>query len=1020
MSSAVPSSDVDILRLQQDVQRYRKEAEALSRLHALAMRLAQTPETRDALLAVLEVAVEAQGAQFGLLSLYDEREGFLHVWASIGFDADALAQLAQLIPGPTAGACGRSFFTRQRVIVADTEADPLFASYVHLARAVGFRAVHSTPILTRGGEIRGVLSVHFSEPRTPGERERVLADLCARHAAEVLDTARGQRALLNTERRSRFLVELDDLLRPLSAPEEIAVNAARALGRHLDASRCAYATVEDDQKTFQLTGDFNDRVKTVAGSYPFRQFGPECLRLMRAGQPYAVHDIESDGRIERGDRQSYVAANIRAFVWVPILKSGSLVAAMAVHAAEPRVWSEEDIALVQQVAGRCWEAIERARVTQHLAEREHQFRQLANSIANLAWMARPDGWIYWFNDQWYAYTGTTPEDMEGWGWESVHDPERLPEVKARWQHSIANGTPFEMVFPLRGADGVFRRFLTRVNPVLDSQGRVRHWFGTNTDVEDERRAAEVNAELRERERLAREDAELQKQLLYSLFMQAPTLIAVLRGPQHVIELANPPVCAVWGRPAEELVGRPLMDALPELRGQVFQSLLDEVYRTGNPYTGKETPARLARDGGTLETVYFNFVYSPFRDVRGTIQGIFVIASDVTDQVMARAQVTELKEAAESANRAKDEFLAMLGHELRNPLSPIVTALQLMKLRGNDASERERQVIERQVSHLTRLVDDLLDVSRIARGIVDLKEEIVELAEVVEPAIEMVSPLLEQRSHTLALVLPRDGLTVRGDRTRLSQVVSNLLTNAAKYTPPGGRITVRASVEQAVVVLRVADTGIGIAPDVLPRVFDLFVQGGQGIDRSQGGLGLGLTITRKLIERHGGTVTAYSAGAGMGSEFVVRLPKVDPPPCGATDHRSSVTREPSATNAAHRLRILVVDDNRDGAEMLAVALETMGFEVRTAADGPEALRIAEEFRPAIAFLDIGLPVLDGYELAERIRRVPHLQGIRLIALTGYGQESDRRKSAAAGFHHHLVKPVDVHLIEAMLRGPASRA
>ena len=643
---------------------------------------------------------------------------------------------------------------------------------------------------------------------------------------------------------------------------------------------------------------------------------------------------------------------------------------------------------------------------------EALFRALANSIPNLAWMARPDGWIYWYNEQWYAYTGTTPADMEGWGWERVHNPAVLPEVKDRWRDSIAAGSPFEMVFPLRGADGTFRRFLTRVNPVRDSRGQVLHWFGTNTDVEDERRATEANAVLREREALARQEAELQKRVLHSLFMQAPTLIAVLRGPDHVVELANPPVCQVWGRTEQQLLNRSLFDAMPELRDQVFRSLLDDVYRTGIPRVGKESPARIDRAGIT-ETLYFDFVYSPFRNIEGAIEGIFVIAADVTDQVLARNQVNDLREGAEAANRAKDEFLAMLGHELRNPLSPILTALQLMKLRGSEESERERTVIERQVNHLTRLVDDLLDVSRIARGKVDLKEEVVEIAEVVAKAIEMTSPLLEQRNQALDVQIPRRGLAVNGDPTRLSQVVSNLVNNAAKYTPPGGAITVRGAEESGQVVLRVSDTGIGIAPEVLPRIFDLFVQERQAIDRSQGGLGLGLTIVRNLIDRHRGTVSAHSDGPGRGSEFVVRLPLVKPE--RAVPDRQNVRAPRSEPAAPERdaLRILVVDDNEDGAAMLGEALSAIGREVRIAHDPVTALRVAAAFLPSVAVLDIGLPVMDGYELGARLRQLPGLAGIRLIALTGYGQESDRQKSRAAGFHAHLVKPVDFQALDAAL-------
>ena len=819
--------------------------------------------------------------------------------------------------------------------------------------------------------------------------------------------------LKQLETAARFLLALDDAVRPLVDAQAITLTAASQLGRHLEVQRCAYATVEDDQDTFVLSGNYTDGVHSIVGRYTFRQFGEECLRLMRAGEPYVVSDSATDPRVTDVERPSYVQTAIRAVICVPILKAERFVAAMAVHDTSVRRWKPHEVDLVQQVASRCWESIERARVTQELTESERQFRALANSIANLAWMARPDGWIYWYNDPWYAYTGTTPKDMEGWGWERVHDPTMLESVKAQWQHSIRTGSPFEMVFPLRGADGEFRRFLTRVNPVLDSHGRVVHWFGTNTDVETERRATEANVLLRERERLAREDADLQKRLLYSLFMQAPTLIAVLRGPDHVVELANPPICEIWGHPEAHLLNRSLFDALPELRDQGFRSLLDGVYRQGVPYVGTETPATFHRSDGSTEVVYFNFVYSPFRTIEGQIDGVFVVASDVTEQVRARNEINALRETAEAANRAKDEFLAMLGHELRNPLSPILTALHLMKLRGSTDTERERTVIERQVNHLTRLVDDLLDVSRIARGKVELKEEIVEIAEVIAKAIEMASPLLEQRTHRLVTRVARRGLAVKGDPTRLSQVLSNLLTNAAKYTPAGGRIVVAATKDAAEVVIRVRDSGMGIASDVLPRIFDLFVQERQAIDRSQGGLGLGLAIVRNLVERHGGSISASSDGPGRGSEFVVRLPcapslhSADP-----SDTEAAAVPRPWAAVAGAQ-RVLVVDDNQDAADMLYELLGSKGYDARVAYDGPSALRLAEGFAPDIAFVDIGLPVMDGYELACRLREMPGLTSIRLIAVTGYGQESDRHKSRQAGFDHHLVKPVDLTEVEAVL-------
>ena len=418
-----------------------------------------------------------------------------------------------------------------------------------------------------------------------------------------------------------------------------------------------------------------------------------------------------------------------------------------------------------------------------------------------------------------------------------------------------------------------------------------------------------------------------------------------------------------------------------------------------------------------ETIVIDFSMIPVKDDHGRVVFIVPEGRDITEKKAREQEIAQknlelqgLRQAAESANRAKDEFLAMLGHELRNPLSPIVTALQLMKLQGPEESERARAVIERQVTHLTRLVDDLLDVSRIARGKVELKADLVEMSEIVAKAIEMASPLLEQRNHTLAVQVPRRGLLVDADITRLSQVISNLLTNAAKYTPSGGHITIGGEALDDEVVVHVRDNGIGITPDVLPRIFELFVQGRQAIDRAQGGLGIGLTIVRNLVERHGGTVQAASDGPGRGSEFTIRLPRAT-----WAEQSESIPRglelDRHAVKKAGAPRVLIVDDNEDGAEMLSIILSQKGYDTRVAHDAPGALEIAAQFKPVTAFIDIGLPVMDGYELAERLRAEPSLSGIRLIALTGYGQESDRQRGREAGFDEHLVKPVDITAVEA---------
>jgi signal transduction histidine kinase/ActR/RegA family two-component response regulator len=450
--------------------------------------------------------------------------------------------------------------------------------------------------------------------------------------------------------------------------------------------------------------------------------------------------------------------------------------------------------------------------------------------------------------------------------------------------------------------------------------------------------------------------------------------------------------------------------LPQLHDQPFRGLLAGVLATGEPYVGREMPARIDRGDGTTATVYLNFVYAPLRGVTGAIEGVLVLAFDVTDEVTARNEMNQLRAVAEAANRTKDDFLAMLGHELRNPLAPILTALQLMSLRGDASVMKERTVISRQVRHLVRLVDDLLDVSRIARGKIELRQELASLAAIVAAAVESTSPLLEERQHQLQVDVPRS-LRLRADVTRLTQVVSNLLTNAAKYSEPRGRIRLTGRIVDAVVELRVKDSGIGMSSEMLEHVFDMFTQGRQAIDRAHGGLGLGLTIVKSLVELHGGSVQAFSAGKGKGSEFVIRLP------AAAASTKARAAAKPASGRALMPARsgrrILVVDDNMDAARLMADALEAVGHETRVAFDGPAALGVANAFAPDAALLDLGLPLMDGYELAQQL--LARCSGRRplLVAVTGYGQRSDRERTRAAGFQAHVVKPVDFQHLTALL-------
>jgi signal transduction histidine kinase/CheY-like chemotaxis protein len=371
-----------------------------------------------------------------------------------------------------------------------------------------------------------------------------------------------------------------------------------------------------------------------------------------------------------------------------------------------------------------------------------------------------------------------------------------------------------------------------------------------------------------------------------------------------------------------------------------------------------------------------------------------------------AAEAEARRQAEAASRAKDEFLALLGHELRNPLAPIVTALSLMRLRRGGDHDRERSIIERQVHHLVRLVDDLLDISRITKGAVELVRAPVSLAKAVAQAAESAYPLLEERGHRLSLDLAEE-LVVEADLHRLVQVISNLLTNAAKYTPDAGHIalSVRGDGDKARITVR--DNGVGMPADLLPHVFDMFVQGERSPDRSEGGLGLGLAVVKNLVERHGGSVAAASEGVGKGSTFTVWWPLAQGGKLESYDETLDV--EPPLSS----MRVLVVDDNVDAACTLGELLKVLGHEPLVAHDAPSALALAREQPPQLALVDLGLPILDGYELIGRLRNLPGLHELTAIAVTGYGQASDRARSRAAGFNRHVVKPVGLEDLRTLL-------
>ncbi|WP_269505878.1 hybrid sensor histidine kinase/response regulator [Burkholderia sp. IMCC1007] len=523
--------------------------------------------------------------------------------------------------------------------------------------------------------------------------------------------------------------------------------------------------------------------------------------------------------------------------------------------------------------------------------------------------------------------------------------------------------------------------------------------------------AEQRARSLEDEMERRRAAEHQRD---AVLMNLPIASALLVGRQHTFQLANPRYLAMVGR--ADLIGLAFLDAFPEQVDGAIAAALQRVFADGVPVVREEYKTATTDSSERVHTLYFE----PLRASSGEVEGVILSAVEVTEYVRARDVVEKSRIEREAlladlrnANGAKDRFFAMLGHELRNPLAPISTALALVRQQNGGASDPLHDIIERQVAHLSRLVEDLLDVSRITHGAIELVREPVPVATVLAHAIEAANPLIAQRSQTLALGLADGGGTVFGDAGRLTQVFGNLLNNAAKFTQAGGHIRVKAVSTDTEVVVSVTDNGAGIDADLMPRLFVLFEQGQATIDRANGGLGIGLALVKSLVELHGGTVVASSGGPGQGSTFTVTLPAV----AAAT----GVPPEERATPApdGNGARVLLVDDNKDNLTVMESYLVGLGFHVTTATDSATALEVAAALSPAFAILDIGLPGMDGYELARALRKHPRATPLRMFALTGYGQPEDRRRSEEAGFERHFVKPIKLkELVEALTAAPGT--
>ena len=908
-------------------------------------------------------------------------------------------------------------------------------------------------------------------------------------------------------------------------------------------------------------------------------------------------------------------------------------------------------------------------------------RYLADNLPTLCWVARGDGYIAWYNRRWHEYCGTSPGEMEGWGWQAVHLPERLPEVMANWSAAIDTGSPFEMTFPLRGADGVFRPFLTRAQPIRDATGQVARWFGVNTDVSDqaaaenalrierdrsagmlksmaegfvlldhEFRVLDINAEGLRMEHRPREaflgkshweawpNSESSEQgLMYQRVMRERTSLSMQlhytweNGHDAWLDLRAVPhpegiaifYCDISDRKRTEirlreseaftrlaldstteafyavacdgtttLCNTAFMRALgfdhaDQVIGRKLHDVIHHSHPDGSNYPSRQCPIYLAASAGqrsrVKHEVFFRLDGSAFPVdylaepiwLDGVLQGAICTFSDITKSLRAERrqqllftladrlrtlstpreiinqtvellgrhlqvsrvgfgevsedgaaivyetdyvqgvapllgsfsienfgvqniaalrrgettqysdlsllprtadpdwslsearaamavplirhqrlkailhvshrdvrswdddEITLVEEVAartwdaleraraendlrrvaadlSEANRRKTEFLATLAHELRNPLAPIRTGLDLLRLSGDkeESVARVRPMMERQLGHLVHLIDDLLDIARISSGKVELRPEPANLRDIVTAAVEASAPLIESNQHVLHVHLPPAPPVMKVDPVRITQVISNLLTNAAKYTPRGGIITLHAIVNAQQVVLTVTDNGVGIAADSLPHIFDMFNQVGKQIERAQGGLGIGLSLVHQLVRMHGGSVEAASRGLGFGSAFTVRLPLAHADSLQHGARRAGESVHDDAAMIARR--IVIADDNQDAAQTLASVLRTFGHTVVVAGDGQEAIEMIHAERPEIAFVDIGMPGLNGYEVARILTQTSSDHPTFLVALTGWGTHQDMANAKRAGFDHHLTKPVDLVAVQTLLR------
>lgn len=991
------------------------------------------------------------------------------------------------------------------------------AQHLAMLRSLGLRSYMGIPI--RGGDrVLGVITFVTSESgRTYGPRDLELAtDLVAR-ASVAVQNAILFRALAQADARQKFLLALTDVLRGTGSTQEVLTRVSEMAGRHFGVDRVGYGHVDESLDRIAYDVCWTDgSVPPLLGEFPASAFGQPVIDRLRAGRTVAIgnvrtHPLTSDETTVRTSHE----VETRAILVVPLFKAGALRTIVYLNQKPEREWTREEISLVEEVAERTRELIERGRTERALRQSEGRWRGLFESMAEGFFVGEAirdaEGRMHDFrflevNPAFEKLTGVTASAATG-----APVSEAVPgvpaELIARYARVVDTGEPdeFEVLVPVLDDrwfeararriaadqfsvlfleiterkraqaevalsaeryrtlfesidegfcilevlfDGAERpvdyRFL-EVNPAFERQAGVVNAVGKTIrelvpDIEstyietygqvaktgvplrfeshaqalqrwfdafafrigepEQRRVALLFTDITER-KLAR-DALVERELQLREAQRLAVIGSWYWDMGEDRTDASEELLRILGREGQELPPFPAQrDAIyPAADWERLNAAVQAAVSRGEAYS---VDLRALRHGRTIWVIARG---TAVRDDEGRVVGLRGTLQDITERKL-------IEEALREADARKDEFLATLAHELRNPLAPIRNGLAILRVTdpGSGAGVRARELMERQLSYLVRLVDDLLDVSRVSQGKVVMKKEVTSLQAVVDLALETSRPLIDAGGHQLTVHLPAEPILLQVDPTRVAQVVSNLLNNAAKYTPHGGHVTLRASRLAADrVQLAVQDDGLGIPAHMLDQVFELFTQVGTALDRSQGGLGVGLSLAKRLVELHGGRIRAESGGAGQGSTFFVELPVLQQP-APVLQQRETGGDLPAATGK----RILVVDDNRDAAETLSMLLGFDGHEVQVAHTGADAVEIATRERPDVVFLDIGLPDINGYQVARRLRSARELDGVLLVALTGWGAEADQQRARAAGIDLHLTKPVRPEDLSAALAG-----